>query len=56
MSSMSEYAIEQHMQNAYDKLESKYFEAIQEVNDLQKKLIDARSTIELLKFRMEENY
>lgn len=56
MSRMSEYAIEQQMQSAYDKLESKYFEAIEEVNELQKQLIDARTTIELLKCRMEENY
>lgn len=54
MSSMSEYAIEQHMQNAYDKLEAKYFEAIEEVNELQQQLINARTTIDLLKYRMEE--
>lgn len=54
--SMSDYAIDKQYMAAYDKLEAKYFEALEEVNELTKQLIDARTTIELLKCRMEENY
>lgn len=52
---MSEYAIEKHYQDAYDKLEAKYFKEIELTNKLQQELINARTTIDLLKCRMEEN-